>query len=314
MPPRVVALAGGVGAARFLEGLVQVVSPESLSVVVNTGDDRDFFGLRVCPDLDIVTYTLAGRVRRDTGWGIEGDTFECLEALRRLRRDDAWFQLGDRDLATHIHRSDRLRAGAGLAEVTAEIASSFGVTARLLPMTEDPAPTFVVRSNGARIHFEEYLVREGSPDDVSDVDLQAAAAARPGPGVLEAIAGARHLLICPSNPIVSIGTIRAMPEVEAALRARGDAVAVSPIIGGAPVKGPADRLLRAVGSEVSATGVARLYQPIAAGMVIDRLDAELESEIAGLGLRVRVEQTLMKDAKVAAELAAATLELAESLA
>jgi LPPG:FO 2-phospho-L-lactate transferase len=311
--PRVVALAGGVGAARFLAGLVQVVPPEEVTVVVNTGDDRDFFGLRVCPDLDIVTYTLAGAVRRETGWGLEGDTFECLGALRRFR-SDTWFQLGDRDLATHIHRTSRLREGAGLAEVTAEIARAFGVASRLLPMTEDPAPSRVVRASGEQIDFEEYLVREGSPDDVADVDLSAAARARPAPGVAEAVASAEHLVICPSNPVVSIGTIRAIPALEEALRARRDAVCVSPLIGGAPVKGPADRLLRALGCEVSSLGIARLYEPIARAIVIDRVDAALAPEIEALGLRVRVEETLMKDSKIAAQLAAAALELAASAA
>jgi LPPG:FO 2-phospho-L-lactate transferase len=307
-----VVLAGGVGAARFLAGLVQVVPPDQIAVVINTGDDRDFFGLRVCPDIDIVTYTLAGAVQGETGWGLAGDTFECLGALQRFR-SDTWFQLGDRDLATHIHRTSRLAEGAGLAQVTAEIACAFGVATRLLPMTEDPAPTRVVRANGDRIDFEEYLVREGAPGDVAEVDLSAATRARPAPGVVEAIERAELLVICPSNPIVSIGTIRAVPAIEAALRARRDAVCVSPLIGGAPVKGPADHLLRAVGSEVSSLGVARLYAAIARGIVIDRVDARLAPEIEALGLAVRVAETLMKDSKIASQLASAVIELAEAL-
>jgi LPPG:FO 2-phospho-L-lactate transferase len=307
-----VVLAGGVGAARFLAGLVQVVPPDEIAVVINTGDDRDFFGLRVCPDIDIVTYTLAGAVQRERGWGLAGDTFECLGALQRFR-SDTWFQLGDRDLATHIHRTSRLAEGAGLAQVTAEIACAFGVATRLLPMTEDPAPTRVVRANGDRIDFEEYLVREGAPGDVAEVDLSAATRARPAPGVVEAIERAELLVICPSNPIVSIGTIRAVPAIEAALRARRDAVCVSPLIGGAPVKGPADHLLRAVGSEVSSLGVARLYAAIARGIVIDRVDARLAPEIEALGLAVRVAETLMKDSKIASQLASAVIELAEAL-
>ncbi|HXZ85396.1 MAG TPA: 2-phospho-L-lactate transferase CofD family protein, partial [Myxococcota bacterium] len=236
MARRVVALAGGVGAARFLSGLVRVLPQEELCVVVNTGDDRDFFGLRVCPDLDIVTYTLAGVVSRETGWGVEGDTVHCLEALRRLR-GDVWFRLGDRDLATHIHRSERMRAGATLREVTAEIARAFGLALELLPMSDDPAPTRVVRRGGARTDFEEYLVRDGAPDDVVALDLSAAEAARPAPGVLEALSGAETVLVCPSNPLVSIGTILAVPGVRAALEARHNAVSISPIIAGAPVKG-----------------------------------------------------------------------------
>jgi len=309
MSRRVVVLAGGVGAARFLSGLVQVVPPEDLCVVVNTGDDRDFFGLRVCPDLDIITYTLAGRVNQTTGWGLEGDTFRCLEALRELR-SDAWFGLGDADLATHIQRSARLAEGATLSQVTAELTRAFGLELELLPMTEDPAATIVVRSDGVRTDFEEYLVRDGSPADVREVDLSAARAARPAPGVLEALRGAETLLVCPSNPVVSIGTIRAVPGVEEILCERGDAVSVSPIIGGRPVKGPADRLLPAVGAEVSALGVARLYAPFARGMVIDRADAALAAEIEALGQSVRVEETLMKTPKISRELAAATLDLA----
>jgi len=304
-----VALAGGVGAARFLSGLVQVVPPQDLCVIVNTGDDRDFFGLRVCPDLDILTYTLAGRVRPDTGWGLDGDSFECLEALRRLR-SDTWFQLGDRDLATHIHRTARLHEGASLLEVTREIRKAFGVEVELLPMTEELAATRLVRRDHAPSDFEEYLVRDGAPDDVDEVDLSAAAAARAAPGVLEVIESAETLLICPSNPVVSIGTVRAVRGVEERLRARRCAIAVSPIIGGKPVKGPADRLLRAVGAEVSALGVARLYQPIAAGIVIDRVDAELAPRIESLGMRVGLAETLMQNPKISRQLAISALELA----
>ena len=177
MSRRVVALAGGVGAARFLSGLVRVLPPEELTVIVNTGDDRDFFGLRVCPDLDIVTYTLAGVVNPETGWGFRDDTTACLDALRRLR-SDVWFRLGDRDLATHIHRSERLRAGATLSEVVREIATAFGVRVELLPMTERDAPTRVVRGDGTRTDFEEYMVRDGAPEDIAEVDLSAARALR----------------------------------------------------------------------------------------------------------------------------------------
>jgi len=305
---RVVALAGGVGAARFLTGLVRAMPPEELTVIVNTGDDRDFFGLRVCPDLDIITYTLAGLVRRDTGWGMEGDTFNCLEALRRLR-SDTWFQLGDRDLATHIHRTQRLRDGAALHEVTQEISDAFELRTKLLPMCEEPAPTRVVHG-GQTSDFEEYLVRAGAPDDVERVDLSEAQQSQPAPGVLEAIDGAETLLICPSNPVVSIGTIRAVPGIEERLRAQRRAVAISPIIGGRPVKGPADRLLRAVGVDVSALGVAELYQPIVSGMLIDNVDRELAPGIEKLDIEVRSTETLMRDPSVAEALARQALSLA----
>jgi LPPG:FO 2-phospho-L-lactate transferase len=306
---RVVALAGGVGAARFLRGLVQVVAPEELTVIVNTGDDRDFFGLRVCPDLDIVTYSLGGVVRTETGWGIEGDTTACLDALRRFRAD-TWFRLGDRDLATHIHRTERLRAGTSLSQVTAEIALAFGVRVRLLPMTEDAAPTRVVRKAGTRRDFEEYLVRDGAPDDVMGIDLSAAQSSRPAPGVLAALEQAETVVICPSNPVVSIGTILAVPGVRDRLRARRDAVGVSPIIGGAPVKGPADRLLKALGVEVSARGVALLYRDLCTGFVIDEVDRAQAADIEALGLAVAACPTLMSDVGVARDLAKRTLALA----
>ena len=308
----VVALAGGVGAARFLSGVVQVVPPRDLTVIVNTGDDREFFGLRVCPDLDIITYTLAGRINPETGWGLAGETWNALEELSKFD-GDTWFRLGDRDLATHIHRTRRLRDGASLVLVSAEIAHAFGVEVELLPMSEDATPTRVERTGGVRTDFEEYLVRDRAPDDVVDVDLSAAESASPAPGVLEAIASAERLLVCPSNPIVSIGPIRALAGVESALRERADAVAVSPIIAGAPVKGPADRLMRALGSEVSAEGVARLYRPFLRGMVIDREDRALAGAIESLGLAVRVEETLMKSPKIARQLAEAALELAGGL-
>ena len=311
MTRRVCALAGGVGAARFLEGLVQVVDPTELTVVVNTGDDRDFHGLRVCPDLDIITYTLSGRVNRQTGWGLEGESWNTLAELAKFGRD-TWFQLGDRDLATHIHRSERLRAGAGLAQVTREITRAFELEVELLPMSEEHAPTFVVRKGERRTHFEEYLVRDRAPDDVIETDLSAARAARPAPGVIDAIRDAEILLICPSNPIVSIGPIRAVQGVEDLLRERADAAAVSPIIGGAPVKGPAHHLMPAAGYEVSARGVADIYRPLLRGMVIDEQDRELADEIRELGIELRIEQTLMKTPEIAAAVAAAALDVASA--
>jgi LPPG:FO 2-phospho-L-lactate transferase len=313
MARRVVALAGGVGAARFLSGLVRVLPQDELTVIVNTGDDRDFFGLRVCPDLDIVTYTLAGVVNREMGWGFDGDSVACLDALRRLR-SDVWFRLGDKDLATHIHRTERMRAGATLSQVTREVARAFGLEVELLPMSDQPAPTMVVRADGTRTDFEEYMVRDGAPDDVARLDLGAAGAAPPAPGVLEALTGAEIVIVCPSNPLVSIGTILEVPGVRAKLEARHDAVSVSPIIAGAPVKGPADRLLRATGTEVSARGVAQLYRKICRGMVIDQRDAALARDIEGLGLAVRVEETLMKTPEIAADLARSVLALAKAAA
>jgi LPPG:FO 2-phospho-L-lactate transferase len=309
----VVALAGGVGAARFLSGVVQVVPPRELTVIVNTGDDRDFHGLRVCPDLDIITYTLAGRINPETGWGLADESWNTLEELEKFGAE-TWFRLGDRDLATHIQRTARLRAGVSLVEVTREISAAFELELELLPMSEDPCPTFVQREGGVTTHFEEYLVRDGSPDDVLGVDLGAAERAQPAAGVEEALRGAEVVLICPSNPIVSIGPIRALAPVEEILRARRDAVAVSPIIGGAPVKGPADRLMRGLGHEVSAAGVAALYAPVARGMVIDRVDEALAPEVERAGLAARVEETLMKNSKIARNLAASAIDFARELA
>jgi len=308
-----VALAGGVGAARFLRGLVAVVPPTEVVAVVNTGDDREFYGVHVSPDLDIVTYTLAGQVDAQKGYGLAGDSFGLVDALARFGHP-TWFRLGDRDFATCLHRTLRLRAGAGLAEVTDEIRRALGVAARLLPMSEDPCPTFVLLRDGRRLHFEEYLARDGAPDEVADVDLGDARRARPGPGVLEAIAGAEGVIVCPSNPVVSIGPILAIPGVRDALRrAAAPVVAISPIVGGAPVKGPADRLLRGIGAEVSARGVAALYRDVARGFVLDERDMEDAEDVASLGLVPKVVDTLMTDASRAARLAEATLELARQL-
>jgi len=308
-----VALAGGVGAARFLRGLVAVVPPEDVVAVVNTGDDREFYGVHVSPDLDIVTYTLAGQVDLQKGYGLAGDSFALVDALARFGHP-TWFRLGDRDFATCLHRTLRLRAGAGLAAVTDEIRRALGVASRLLPMSEDPCPTYVGLRDGRRLHFEEYLARDGAPDEVVDVDLGAAARARPGPGVLDAIAGAEGVILCPSNPVVSIGPILALPGVRDALRrSAAPVVAISPIVGGAPVKGPADRLLRGIGAEVSARGVAALYRDVARGFVLDERDLEDEEDVAALGLVPSVVDTLMTDAARAARLAEATLELARRL-
>ena len=310
---KVVALAGGVGAARFLRGLVRAADPAELTIVVNTGDDREFYGVHVSPDVDIVTYTLAGRVDPERGYGLAGDSFAVIEALGAYGHP-TWFRLGDRDLATCLHRTQRLRAGAGLAVVTDEIRRAHGLACRILPMSEEPCPTFVLLSNGTRVHFEEYLVRDGAPDDVDAVDLSAARAARPAPGVVEAIASAQAILVCPSNPIVSIGPILAVRGVREALaRSGAPVVAISPIIGGLPVKGPADRLLRGTGAEVSARGVAKLYAGWCHGFVLDQRDAEQTRAIEALGLGARAVDTLMRDVQVSEALARTCLALAEEV-
>jgi LPPG:FO 2-phospho-L-lactate transferase len=290
------------------------VPPERLTVVVNTGDDRTFYGVHVSPDVDIVTYTRAGRVDRARGYGLEGDSFAVVDALGALGHE-TWFRLGDRDFAHFHHRSLRLAEGAGLQEVTDEIRRSLGVETSLRVMSEDPCPTYVLLRGGKRVHFEEYLARDGAPDDVEGVDLSDARKAAPGPGVLDALADADAILFCPSNPVVSIGPILAVPGVRDALRdARAPVVAISPIIGGAPVKGPADRLLRGLGIEVSALGVAELYRDVIDGYVLDERDASLASDVVALGLRTRVVDTLMRDERISESLARTCLSLAEDLA
>jgi len=303
----ILALSGGTGGSKLVDGLAQVHGQPGLAVVVNTGDDADFHGLRVCPDLDICTYVLAGVV--DTrGWGYAGDTFRCLEGLATYGRE-AWFGLGDRDLATHIHRTQRLREGAGLAQVTAEICARLGVAARVLPMTEDEVRTLITTAAGQR-RFQEYLVRDGAADEIERIELAGAEGARPAPGLLEAIAAAERIVICPSSPVVSIGTILSVPGVRPALAARrADCVAVSPIIGRRPVEGPADRFLRGAGyAECSATQMARLYADVAAVFVLDATDAPEASAIAALGVAPVLTDALMPDRTARARLAAVALE------
>jgi LPPG:FO 2-phospho-L-lactate transferase len=297
---KVTALAGGVGAARFLTGLTQAMSPENLTVIVNTGDDITLHGLHISPDIDIVTYTLAGIVDETKGWGIKNDTFQCLDMLKAYGAE-AWFNLGDRDLATHIYRTNRLRQGAKLTQVTDEIRRQLGVRARILPMSNDHFETRVKTPTGS-IHFEEYFVKRQCKDDFLGVDFLGEDQAKPAPGVLQAISEADLLVVCPSNPVVSIGTILSIVSVRDALRrAKARAVAVSPIVAGATIKGPADRMLRGLGFEVSALGIAKFYSDFLDALVIDVKDVSLKEPIKKLGLDVTVTNTVMKslDDKVA---------------
>ena len=310
----VVALAGGVGAARFLRGLVQLVPHDETLAVVNTGDDRSFYGVLVCPDLDIVTYTLSGVVDPELGYGLAGDTSFVVERLEELGHE-AWFRLGDRDYANCLHRTLALSNGGTLSGVADELRRAYRVPIRLLPMSDEPCPTRVELSGGRKVHFEEYLVRDGAPADVESVDLSAARAARPAPGVLEALGRARTLVVCPSNPVVSIAPILALPGVlEAIAASPAPVIAVSPIVGGASVKGPAAQLLRGIGCEVSACGVARLYAPWIDGIVIDQRDREQVAEIEALGLACRAVDSIMLNSDVARRLARTVLELAREVA
>jgi LPPG:FO 2-phospho-L-lactate transferase len=302
----ITALAGGVGAARFLRGLVQVVDPAEVTVVVNTADDDWFHGLYVCPDLDSVTYTLAGAQNPDTGWGLAGETFAAIEALARYG-EDTWFRLGDRDLATHLFRTRLLRDGATLSEATQSITAAWDLGPRLLPMTDDRVATRIATPAG-ELAMQEWFVRERCEPPVLGVDFAGADDAAPAPGVLEAIAIADTVLVCPSNPVISIGPILAVPGIRDALVARRDrVVGVSPIIAGRPVKGPADRLMGPMGIDVSCVGVAREYRAFCSALVIDTGDAAHAAEIEALGVRAVVADTLMTDARVAAALARDTL-------
>ena len=294
------ALAGGVGAARFLTGLVKIVKEEDLIIVVNTGDDIDLYGIHVSPDIDIVTYTLAGIVDEEKGWGICGDTFRCLDAIKKLS-GDGWFNLGDVDLATHLVRTSMLKKGLKLSEATVFIAKALGVKVGILPMTDDRFETRILTEGGS-IHFEEYFVKNRSMDEVLGVDFVGADKARPALGVIEAIMGSDLVVVCPSNPIVSIGSILAVSGVREALRRTGARrVAVSPIVAGAPIKGPADKLLKGLGFEVSAFSVAKLYSEFLDVFVIDVADAPEKKRIEELGVEVRVTNTIMRslDDKIA---------------
>ena len=303
----ITALAGGVGAARFLTGLVRVIEAENLTIVVNTGDDVEMHGLHVSPDLDIVTYTLAGIVDTTRGWGIEGDTFHFLEMLKRLGVE-AWFALGDKDLATHIYRTTLLRQGKRLSEVTATLANVLGVNSRILPMTDDHFETRIVTEHGA-IHFQEYLVKRQAQDRVLNVEFVGADLAKPAPNVVEALRAADLVVLCPSNPIVSMGTILSVKGIrDALLRSEARKVAVSPIVAGAAIKGPAPQLLRGLGMEVSAYAVAKLYSDFLDIFVIDNADLAERERIEKLGLEVRVTNTIMRTFEDKVDLAKTVVE------
>jgi LPPG:FO 2-phospho-L-lactate transferase len=306
----IAALAGGVGAARFLSGLSRVVPPEDTVAVVNTGDDDVFFGLHVSPDLDTVTYTLAGAVNPSTGWGLDADTFSTMDDLERYGAA-TWFRLGDRDLATHLYRTGRLAEGISLTTVTAEVARAWGVTVRLLPMSDDPVRTRVVLREGPEVSFQEYFVRLHHQAAVAAVRFDGAATARPAPGVLKALGDAQAVVVCPSNPFLSIGPVLAVPGVRELLEGRrATTVAVSPIVAGTALKGPADRLMAELGHDTSVVGVARLYAPLAATLVVDEADAPLAPAVEAAGMRCVVTPSVMTSPQVAAGLAAATLQAA----
>ena len=309
----VVALAGGVGAARMLTGLIQVAPPERIMAIVNTGDDVTLHGLHISPDLDTVTYTLAGVVNPETGWGLARETWATMDALASYGSGQlAWFRLGDKDLATHLYRTSRLRDGATLSQVTAEIAERWQVGVRIVPMSDDPVETRVTvteaEGDSVEIGFQEYFVGRHHDVTVEKIRLAGIEDSLPSPGVVDAIASADVVVICPSNPLVSIAPVLSVPGIEDAIAARrSDVVAVSPIIAGRAIKGPADRLLTELGHEASAVGVARLYARIAGTLVIDETDAGLASAVEAEGLHCVVAPTIMHGLAEAAALARVVL-------
>jgi LPPG:FO 2-phospho-L-lactate transferase len=312
----VAALAGGVGAGKFLRGLIRVVAPKDVTAIVNTGDDIVLHGLHVSPDLDSVTYWLAGVSDTARGWGRTEETFRATEELRAFGAEGSWFALGDLDLATHLYRTRLLADGYTLSQATTAVGARFRIVTRILPMSDQRVTTRVeaVDEQGRLVdlHFQEYWVKRRGEDQVKRVRYVGDEIARPGPGVLEALAGADVILLCPSNPIASIGPILAVPGIAEAVSARRQrVVGVSPIVGGAPLRGMADRLLPAAGVEVSAAGVAGHYAGLIGGWVIDQVDVDQADRIEGTGVAVAVTDTIMVDDDAATALAEAAVRLAQ---
>ncbi len=307
----VTALAGGIGAGKFLRGLVRVVAPTGVTVIVNTADDIRMHGLHVSPDVDSVTYWLGDAFDRERGWGRRDETFRATEELRRFDADAAWFSLGDLDLATHLFRTHLLAEGRTLSDVTTRVAARFGVASRILPMSDDAVTTRITAVALGReldLHFQEYWVQRHAQDDVKAVRYEGVERAAPAAGVLEAIGSAEAIVICPSNPVASIGPILAVPGIREALRARRErVVGVSGIVGGAPLAGMADKLMPVAGVEVTAAGAAECYRGLLAGWVIDEVDRDLGPRIEATSLRVAVTDTIMTDDAKAEALARTAL-------
>ena len=305
---KVAALAGGVGASKLLLGLYEVMDPAALTIVVNTGDDIVLHGLKISPDLDIVTYTLAGIVDSAKGWGIRDETFHGLRRLAGYGRAN-WFNLGDRDLATHIHRTALLADGKTLSQAADSIRTALGVKSRILPMSDEPVPT-MIDSNEGPLHFQEYLVKRRAEPVVNGIRFAGVERARPAPGVLEAIRDTDRILICPSNPLISIGPILAVSGIREQLRAHKEKVfAVCPIVGGKSLKGPSDKMLVEQGHEATALGVATLYADFTGTFIIDPADKALAGPIAQLGMKVAILPTVMKTSTQKRKLASALLRI-----
>jgi LPPG:FO 2-phospho-L-lactate transferase len=289
----ITALAGGVGAARFLQGLTKVYPEKEITVIVNTGDDIELYGLHISPDIDIVTYTLAGIVDEEKGWGIKKDTFHWLDMIQKYGYE-TWFKIGDKDLATHFYRTRLLKEGHSLTEITSKICHNLDLSIKILPMTNDRFQTKIATDKGV-MHFQEYMVKRGTQDKVTNVIFDGAKKAKPAPRVIDAILDAKLIIICPSNPIVSIDPILSVKNVRKSLgKTKAKIVAISPIIHGAPLKGPADKLMRGLGLEVSAYAVANLYRDFVDTFIIDNMDQDEEKRVQKLGLKVVVTNTIMK--------------------
>jgi LPPG:FO 2-phospho-L-lactate transferase len=309
----VTVLTGGVGGARFLRGLSPLLDPSALTIVANTADDEEFFGLHVSPDLDTALYTLAGQAHRRQGWGVAGDSFACLGTLAALG-EQAWFRLGDRDLAVHILRTAWLRRGMPLSRVTARLARAHGLRARLLPMTDARVRTYV-QTDAGRLPFQSYLVRDRARHRVRGITIAGASRADPAPGVLAALRASRDVVIAPSNPLVSIGPMLAIPALRAALRRRrGRTVAISPLVGGRAVRGPLAPMLRGLGLAPGAAAIARLYHGVIDTLVLDRSDAGSAATVAAHGIRPIVTDTVMSTPMRARRLAATVLRALDGAA
>ena len=309
---QITTLAGGVGAAKFIRGLSRRIDPERLTVIVNTGDDETFYGLHVSPDIDTITYTLAGVVNASQGWGLDGESFNVLPSLARFY-GKPWFGLGDCDLATHLYRTDRMRQGASLTQITAEIARAFSVKSQILPMSDDRVRTFVKLRAKPPISFQEYFVRGRARGFVEKIELRGIRDARPTSAVLRAIKRSAAIILAPSNPFVSLGPILQLPGVRESLRSvRSRVAAISPIVGNKTVKGPADKMLRGLGMEVSPLGVARLYRDIASLFIIDNADRRYIEPIEQLGMRALATDIIMTTPDRAANLAEVVLQALNS--
>jgi LPPG:FO 2-phospho-L-lactate transferase len=308
----VTALSGGVGGSKLLLGLSKLLKHKELVVIGNTGDDFELFGLHISPDLDIVMYTLAGIVDEQKGWGVKDDTFSCLDALNRYYGLEKWFNLGDKDLATHIYRTQLLRKGHKLSEATEILCSSLGLkSAKIIPMTDDKLETTVKIQDGSMINFQVYFVKRGCKDEVSGVVYKGSRTAQPAKGVVESIRNSDMIVICPSNPVASIGPILSVRGIRDALKkATCPVVAVSPIISGKPLKGPADRFMKSLGLEVSALGVAKFYEKLIDCLVMDQMDAHLDKEIKLIGLDTVITNTVMNTLEDKIRLATTILNLA----